>query len=89
MEDYNLEIDKILELIKKKNYKRIMIQLPDGLQPKSKEIADKIANFSDVEVIIWAGNCFGACDIPNGLEQFKIDLYIQWGHNLFIKKDSW
>ena len=41
------------------------------------------------QVFIWLGDCFGACDIPLGLQQFSIDLVIQWGHNTFIKEVGW
>ena len=38
---------------------------------------------SDVEFLIWFGSCYGACDIPVGLDKIrpKIDLIIQFGHN--------
>lgn len=37
---YDLEINKAIEEIKKNKAKIVCIQLPDGLKPKAKEIAD-------------------------------------------------
>jgi 2-(3-amino-3-carboxypropyl)histidine synthase len=81
--NYNLELEKAISQIKKTKANRVCIQLPDGLKPKAKEIQDKIRKEFDnnIEILIWAGSCFGACDTPNGLEKLKVDLLIQWGHS--------
>ncbi len=81
--DYNLELQKAIDEIKASKARKVCIQLPDGLKPKAKEIKEKIDGvFGDkVEVFIWAGSCFGACDTPLGLEKLDIDLLIQWGHS--------
>lgn len=75
---YNLELEKAIKEIKKQKAKSVCIQLPDGLKPKAKEIADKINKETNAKVLIWAGSCFGACDTPN---LKNIDLLIQWGHS--------
>ncbi|MEM2121937.1 MAG: diphthamide synthesis protein [Candidatus Woesearchaeota archaeon] len=79
-EDFDLELDKVIKEIKRTKAKNILIQLPDGLKPKAEEIQDFIEEKTNkrVKVFIWAGSCFGACDIPQVNE---IDLLIQWGHS--------
>ena len=79
--EYELELDKAAEEIKKQKAKRVCIQLPDGLKPKAKEIADALKEKTDAEILIWLGSCFGACDIPKQVEDLKVDLLIQWGHS--------
>ena len=74
---YDLELDKAVEKIKKEKAKTVLIQLPDGLKPKSNEIQQKIESETDASVQIWLGSCFGACDLPNAKD---VDLLIQWGH---------
>jgi len=74
---YNLELNKAIETIKSQKAKSVCIQLPDGLKPKAKDIADKIEKETNIKPLIWAGSCFGACDTPN----LKVDLLIQWGHS--------
>ncbi len=77
MNNYNLELNKIIKEIQESNPKTVIIQLPDGLKPKAKEITDKIQKQTNIKPLIWLGSCFGACDIPN----FKADLLIQFGHS--------
>lgn len=84
---YNLQIERILEEIMKNDAKRVLLQFPDGLKPKSEEIVEKIEQSADVEVFIWFSSCYGGCDIPIGLERLNFDLLLQFGHNNFIKEE--
>ena len=74
---YELELDKAVAKIKKEKAKTVCIQLPEGLKPKAKEIADKLEKETKAKILIWIGSCFGACDVPD----VKADLLIQWGHS--------
>ena len=74
--NYELEIKNAKEAIKKTNAKKVLIQLPDGLKPLATKIADELAA-KGIEISIWFGTCFGACDVPN-VKDF--DLLIQFGH---------
>lgn len=78
---YNLELNKTIKEIKLNKPKTVLIQLPEGLKPKAKEIVDKIQKQTKIKPLIWLGSCFGACDIPN----IDVDLLIQWGHSEFRK----
>ncbi|MEK6864022.1 MAG: diphthamide synthesis protein [Nanoarchaeota archaeon] len=80
--EYDLELERVAKEIRKKNAKTVCIQLPDGLKPKATEIADYLQKNTKAKILIWAGSCFGACDIPN----VDADLLIQWGHSKTIKK---
>ena len=84
--EYNLELEKAAELIRKEKAKLVCIQLPDGLKPKAKEIVDRLKQETEADFIIWAGSCFGACDIPTEVERLGVDLLIQWGHSEFKKE---
>ncbi len=84
---YKLELDKIIEEIKKTKSKQVLIQLPDGLKKGSNEIVDFIEDKTDAKAFIWFGDCYGACDLPLGLDILKIDLIVQWGHNKFNKEE--
>ena len=81
MENYDLELNKAVEEIKKNNAKLVCIQLPDGLKPKAREIKEYIEKNTDASVVIWLGSCYGACDIP----KLEVDLLIQWGHSEFVQ----
>ena len=81
--EYDLELDNVIKKIQAEKAKKVCIQLPDGLKPKAKEITNKIESETDAKVVIWLGSCFGACDIPEQVEKFGIELLIQWGHSDF------
>lgn len=80
--EYDLELKRAVTAIRKSRAKTVCIQLPDGLKPKATDIADYLERNTNAKVVIWAGSCFGACDIPN----VQADLLIQWGHSPKLKK---
>ena len=78
--DYDLELDRVCSEITKEKATRVCIQLPDGLRPRAKEIADAITGRTSAQVVIWLGSCYGACDVPLQVESLGVQLLIQWGH---------
>ena len=80
MNNYNLELNKIIKEIQESNPKTVIIQLPDGLKPKAKEITDFLSKNTSAKIVIWAGSCFGACDTPK-IEHLDFDLLIHFGHS--------
>jgi len=79
-DQYDLELEKAVEEIKKINAKKVGLQLPDGLKPNAGKIAKELNTKTGAEIIIWAGDAYGACDIAFELRLLKIDLLIHWGH---------
>jgi len=75
-ENYELELDRIIGEIKKSKVKSVLLQLPDGLKPWGPTLVDYIEEKCGVEVMIWLGDCFGACDLPDS----GCDLVVQFGH---------
>lgn len=81
MEDYDLELEKAIKEIDKQKAKRVCLQLPDGLKPKAGDIAKELNTKTGAEIIIWAGSCYGACDIAFEVNKLDVDLLIHWGHS--------
>lgn len=81
IEGYDLELDRVVSEILKQKAKRVCIQLADGLKPHADKIVRHIKKETGAEVLIWAGSCFGACDIPTEIEKLEVDLLIQFGHS--------
>jgi len=81
--DYDLELDTVIDEIRKKKAKLVLLQFPDGLKPFATAVVDYLEGKTSAEFIIWLDTCYGACDIPVGLDNLKpkIDLVIQFGHN--------
>ena len=78
---YDLELNKVIEKIKKQKAKLICIQLPDGLKQYAKEIEEEIEKKTNAKVVIWLDSCYGACDVPEHIETLGVNLLIQWGHS--------
>jgi len=80
---YDLELERIISEIKKAKAKLVLLQFPDGLKPWATKIVDWLETRTSAKFLIWFGSCYGACDIPIGLEKLKpkIDLIVQFGHN--------
>ncbi|MCL6500621.1 MAG: diphthamide synthesis protein [Candidatus Pacearchaeota archaeon] len=81
---YDFEIGKIVRTIKKEKARTVCLQLPEGLKPEALAIAEEIESRTDAKCLIWLGSCYGACDLPNGLEE-DVDLLIQFGHSPWKK----
>ncbi len=77
--EYDLELERVVENIKKIKAKTVCIQLPDNLKKYAAEIASELEWKTESTVLIWADTCFGTCDIP----KIETDLLIQWGHTSF------
>ncbi|NOZ80457.1 MAG: hypothetical protein GXP63_02195 [DPANN group archaeon] len=78
--DYDMEIEKVIAKIHQEKAKTVCLQLPDGLRPKAKDIQDIIKKETGADVLLWAGSCFGSCDVPFEVGQLGTDLLISWGH---------
>jgi len=86
MENYNLEVERIIKEIKAQKAKKVAIQLPDGLKPKAIELTREIESKTNAKILIWSGSNFGGCDLPIvQLEKLKVDLLIHFGHAPFRK----
>jgi 2-(3-amino-3-carboxypropyl)histidine synthase len=77
---YDLELEMAVKEIKLRKSKTVLIQLPEGLKTRSKDIVDFIQSKTKAKCFIWLGSCYGACDIP----KTDFDLLIQWGHSKWI-----
>lgn len=84
---YKLELEKIIKEIKKINAKKVLIQLPDGMKHKAYLVVNYIEKNTNSKAFIWLSDCYGACDLPLGMDILNIDLIIQWGHNRFNKEE--
>ncbi len=79
--DYDFELDRVKKEIKKSKAKKVLVQLADGLKPHATEIARELEK-TGAKIYIWAGSCFGACDIPNVR---GVDLVVHFGHSAWKK----
>ena len=80
----DLEIKKVIQVIKKKKAKTVLLQFPEGLKAKAIKIASEIEKKTKAKVFVWLNSCYGACDLPLlGFLEKKIDLVFSFGHSLW------
>lgn len=80
IKEYDLEIDRLVNYIKENKCKSVAIQFPDGLKCHAHKVADELREKTGVEVIIWAGSSYGACDLAVDVQRLQCDLLVHWGH---------
>ncbi|MEW5760409.1 MAG: diphthamide biosynthesis enzyme Dph2 [Candidatus Thermoplasmatota archaeon] len=80
IEEYDLELEKLINEIKKRGLKRVGIQLPSGMINKAKNIIEEIERCVDTEVIVSGKPLWGACDIDKNLIALGAELIFQFGH---------
>jgi len=84
--DYDLELEKVAaEIAKLKGESlKVCLQLPDGLKIYANEIIDELSKkVKGVQLYVWAGSNFGACDVPIQLKDLDFDLVVNFGHAVF------
>lgn len=79
-DQYDIMLSRVDEMIEKHEPNKVLVQLPDGLKPRADEIVRHLER-KGVEALIWAGSCFGSCDVPLEVDRLGVDLVLQWGHS--------
>ena len=80
---YDFNIDGLINELRKRKVKRVLIQLPNGLKKYHKHIVDYIReNLKEVEIWVSLTPTYGACDVAiNEAEKLNADLIVHIGHN--------
>jgi len=78
---YQLEEAKIIEEIKRRNAKRVLLQMPEGLKPIGFRLAKLLEKETGTEVFLSGDACYGACDLALGPKaHVEADLLVHVGH---------
>ncbi|RLI05453.1 diphthamide biosynthesis enzyme Dph2 [Candidatus Bathyarchaeota archaeon] len=84
---YQFETEKIVDLILKNNFKKVLIQLPDGLKPYASNLAKEISEKTGVIVYVSGDPCYGTCDLAlQEAESLGVNLIVHYGHSEFPVK---
>jgi len=84
---YEIDIEKIVNNIKKNKAKIVLLQFPEGMKSYAQKITDEIENKSKCNCLIWMGSCFGACDLPIEVERLGVEMIIHFGHSPWGYRD--
>lgn len=79
--NYDYRIDDIKSKIEELDAKNIILQFPEGLKTDAIDVSNKIQEtVPNVNVIIDADPCFGACDLADNKVNNHIDLVVHFAH---------
>ncbi len=78
---YALEESKIVDEIKRRGCKRVLLQMPEGLKPKGFNLARFLGKETGAEIFLSGDPCYGACDLALGPRKaVQADLLVHVGH---------
>jgi 2-(3-amino-3-carboxypropyl)histidine synthase len=84
-----VELSGYLEKLKDVKPRRILLQLPEGLKVRTREIVSEIEKEVGSEVIISGESCYGACDLRvDEAKLLNCDLVLHFGHADFGVKSQ-
>jgi len=87
MEQFDLDLGRVIGIIKDRNCKTVGLQFPEGLKRRAPGIAGDIEEKTGAHVIISGNPCFGACDIDTILAG-RVDALFHFGHAGMGKYDN-
>jgi 2-(3-amino-3-carboxypropyl)histidine synthase len=83
----DFEKEKLIEELKKRKPKKVLVQLPEGVKQNALEIKEIFDNLK-IEVIFSGETCWGGCAIAVfEAKEVEADLIVHFGHAEFIKVD--
>jgi len=87
LEDYDLDLDRIVKWIRAGRFKTVGIQLPEGLKIRHRDLSGAIEEATRVLTVYITDPCFGACDLADEtMESLGIDALVHFGHSPIGKK---
>jgi 2-(3-amino-3-carboxypropyl)histidine synthase len=87
MEQFDLDMERVISIIKDRECGKVGLQLPEGLKRKAPGIAGMIEEQTGAIVVISGNPCFGACDIDTVLAG-SVDVLFHFGHAGMGKYDN-
>src|SRR3989344_2606696 len=83
----NFEKEKLIEELKARKPKKVLIQLAEGIKQDASEISNWIEGLG-IECIFSGETCWGACSVAvQEAQALGVDLLVHFGHAEFIKVD--
>ena len=83
---YDLELERVVSEIKKREADKVLLQLPDGMRPFAYQLVDAIEKSTEATVFLSGDSCYGACDIAlTQAKQLDVDLIVHYGHTPMVK----
>jgi len=83
----NFEKEKLISELKKRNPKKVLVQLPEGVKQDAFEISEIFEKLG-IEAIFSGETCWGGCSIAiHEAKELNADLIVHFGHAEYIKTE--
>jgi len=84
--NYDFEIDRICEEIKKEKANLVGLQFPEGLKKHAIAVAKEIEERTRCTTVIFIDPCYGACDTKEmEAERLGLDIMVHFGHDKWLR----
>jgi len=88
-DNYNLEIHKTIWRIKRDGFKRVALQMPEGLTMFATTLCDIIERFTSAETLVMSDVTYGACCVDDySAKALGCDFLVHYGHSCLIPVDQ-
>lgn len=78
---FEIKLEKAVREINENNYKRVFLQVPEGLKRFVSDFIDFLEGKTEAIVLVSGDPCFGACDVGSyEIKDLGVDLVVQIGH---------
>nr|MDO8135311.1 diphthamide biosynthesis enzyme Dph2 [Candidatus Njordarchaeum guaymaensis] len=84
---YDPELDRVIQEVRSRKSRRILLQFPEGLLKYAAQIAERINQETGSEAIVSLDTCYGSCDLATyAASRLKADLLLHYGHAAWLGK---
>lgn len=88
MEKFDFEENRVINEIKERNCKKVLLQFPEGIKMEASKISKLLGEKTNADIIVSGEPCWGGCDLAlDEARNLKADLLVHYGHAQFIKTD--
>ena len=87
-DNYNLEIPKTIWRIRRDNFQKVALQLPEGLTMFATSLSDIIEKFTSAQTVIMSDVTYGACCVDDfSARALGCDFMVHYGHSCLVPVD--
>ncbi len=84
-QDYDLELDRVIDRIKELRATKVCFQMPDGLKAYIPRIRRRVEMETDAVPVFSVDPCFGACDLSRSMPDIGCELIVHLGHSKMLE----
>jgi len=85
---YDLELNRVVRIVRSKKARKVLIQLPNGLKQYWNIIVNELTSKTPhVKYLVSTSSCYGGCDVAeNEARILNADLIIHYGHTRYYRE---